>query len=283
MSEKFFPAVFVLLWASAFISAAYGLSGAGPFSFLFIRFAIAAILFFVLLAFFRPALLKQRQVLPLIVVGVLMHGIYLGGVFYAISLGTSAGVAALISSSHPVLTAMLSLPLTGIRVRSLQWLGIGLGFLGVLAVVWPKLGGELPVAGLAACVFAAIGMALATGLQKRYVGDADLLASNTLQALAAAGFFGLLLIFIEPFHFEVTTPVILSMAWLVIFVSLGAISILMLLIRKGQIAATSSLFFLVPPVSALLDYFIFNERLGMLGILGFILASTGVWLVNRRF
>ncbi|MGC6484807.1 MAG: DMT family transporter [Candidatus Puniceispirillales bacterium] len=282
MPEKFFPAIFVLLWASAFISAVYGLTGAGPFSYLFVRFAIVTVIFALLALALRAPRLSRRDILVSLTVGVLMHGCYLGGVFFAISLGTSAGVSALISSSHPVLTAMLARPLTGERVTPLQWLGIGLGFTGVLAVVWPRLGGELPPTGLVTCVVAAAAMSIATGVQKRFAAKVDLLAGNAVQALAAAGFFSLLLLTVEPFRFEMTAPVVLSMVWVILFISLGAISILMLLIRKGRMAATSSLFFLVPPVSAVLGHLIFDEQYGVLGMLGFVLASAGVWLVNRK-
>ena len=282
MTEKFYPALFVLLWASAFISAVYGLTGSGPFSYLFVRFVAVAIIFGLMVLIFRAPKLKKQEILPTALVGILMHGCYLGGVFYAISLGTSAGVSSLIASSHPVLTAMLSRPLTGEKVSSLQWLGIAFGFAGVMAVVWPRLGGEIPVIGLLTLVVAAIAMSVATGVQKRFVGGVDLISGNAVQAVAAAAFFGLLLMLAEPFYFEMTAPVILSLVWVILFVSLGAISILMLLIRKGRMAATSSLFFLVPPVSAVLGYFVFDERLGFLGIAGFVLASIGVWLVNRQ-
>ena len=108
MTEKFYPAIFVLLWASAFISAVYGLTGSGPFSYLFVRFAIVAVIFAVMVLIFHPRWLEPKQILPTVAVGILMHGFYLGGVFYAISLGTSAGVSSLIASSHPVVTAMLA-------------------------------------------------------------------------------------------------------------------------------------------------------------------------------
>lgn len=282
MPEKFFPAIFVLLWASAFVSAVFGLTGAGPFSYLFIRFAIVTVIFSGLVFVLKAPKFKKDDILPSLVVGVLMHGFYLGGVFFAVSLGTSAGVSALIASSHPVLTAILSRPLTGERIMPVQWLGIGLGFAGVVAVVWPKLGGDLPALGLISCIVAAVSLSFATIIQKRFAAHVDLLGGNALQALAATGFFGLLLLFYEPFYFEMTAPVILSMIWVILFISLGAISILMLLIRKGQMAATSSLFFLVPPVSALLGYLAFDEQYGALGMLGFVLASAGVWLVNRK-
>lgn len=282
MTEKFYPALFVLLWASAFISAAFGLTGSGPFSYLFVRFVIVALIFGGIILVLRSPWLDRAVLLPTIAVGVLMHGCYLGGVFFAMSLGTSAGVSSLIASSHPVLTALLSRSLTGDKVTASQWCGISLGFLGVMAVVWPRLGGELPLIGLLTLVGAAMGMSLATGVQKRYGGSVDIITSNFVQACAAAVFFGLLVAVAEPFYFELTAPVVLSMIWVILFVSLGAISILMLLIRKGRIAATSSLFFLVPPVSAVLGYLVFDEKLGALGIIGFVLASVGVWLVNRK-
>ena len=137
MTEEFYPAILCCSGPDAFISFVYGLTGSGPFSYLFVRFIIVAVIFALMVLIFHARWLERKQILPTVTVGVLMHGFYLGGVFYAISLGTSAGVSSLIASSHPVVTAMLARPLTGERVSPLQWLGIVLGFGGVLAVVWP--------------------------------------------------------------------------------------------------------------------------------------------------
>lgn len=262
--------------------AKLGLTAAGPFSFLFVRFVIVAALFGLIVLWFRPAMPMRERLLPLALAGALMHGVYLGGVFYAISIGTPAGIAALVGAGQPVITCFLALGLLGERISRHQWLGVFLGVAGVLAVVWPRLGGEVPVAGLVSCSIAVFAISLGTIVQKRSSGSVDLLSVNTIQAVVAALFYALLLIVAEPFTLSWTPEVTLAMAWSTLAVSLGAVSILMVLVRRGQMASTSSLFFLAPPVAAVMGYFAFGEELGPLGIAGFAIASFGVWLVVRH-
>ena len=281
MSERFFPAVFVFLWASAFVAAKLGLTDSSPFSFLLTRFIIVALLFGGIVMLLKRAWIAQSELLPIATIGVLMHGVYLGGVFYAISKGTPAGIASLIVSVQPILTCFIALGFLNERIRSSQWLGIFLGFLGVLMVVSPRLGGEVPLVGLISCSVAVLSISVGTIMQKRFTANVDLITSNFIQALAAAGFYFLLVLSVEPYDFTWTPTVALAMLWIVVAVSLGAVSILMLLIRQGQMAAVSSLFFMVPPVSAVMGYVVFGEMLGLVAIIGFVMASIGVWLVNR--
>lgn len=281
MPQRFFPAVFVLLWASAFIAAKYGTTAAGPFSFLFVRFAIVAILFGLIVLWLRPAMPKRGQMFPVVLSGVLMHGVYLGGTFYAISLDTPAGIAALVGSVQPVITCFLALGFLKEKIRNMQWLGIALGMAGVATVVWPKIGGAIPVVGLVSCSVAVVAISVGTIIQKHHSGSIDLLAGNSIQAVAAALFYGILLLVVEPYTLEWTLEVSLAMAWSTLAVSLGAITILMMLVRKDQMAATSSLFFMAPPVAAVMGYLAFGEELGPSGIAGFVIASLGVWMVIR--
>ncbi|MCE2516731.1 MAG: DMT family transporter [Alphaproteobacteria bacterium] len=281
MPVRFYPVIFVVLWASAFVSAKYGMMGAGPFSFLFTRFVIVMGLFGVMAVVMRSRWPRRQDMAPTLIAGVLMHGVYLGGVFYAVSLGTPAGIASLIVSIQPIITAFLALVVLGEVIRRLQWLGIALGMIGVVLVISPRLGGEVPAVGLLSCLISVYAMSVGTIVQKRYLGQIDLVSGNALQAMAAAAFYGFLLLTVENYQLEWTLEVTLSMIWIVSAVSIGAVTILMLLIRSGQMAATSSLFFMVPPVSALMGYVAFGEVLGAMGILGFIIASAGVWLVNR--
>lgn len=281
MPVRFYPVIFVLLWASAFVSAKYGLTASGPFSFLGTRFVIVSLIFGVMALVMHSHWPSLKDAKPTMLAGVLMHGVYLGGVFYAISRGTPAGTSSLIVSIQPLLTALLALMFLGEKVRSIQWLGIIFGMIGVGLVVMPRLGGDIPMIGLLSCLVAVLAMSVGTIIQKRYVGGIDLVASNFLQALAASLFYGLLLLSVEPYYLEWTFEVTMAMIWIVVTVSIGAVTILMLLIRAGQMAATSSLFFMVPPVSAVMGYIAFGETLGILGIAGFIVASIGVWLVNK--
>ena len=281
MPTRIYSITFVLLWASAFVSAKFGMTASGPFSFLFVRFAIVSVIFFGIAVVMKSVWPKRQLLMPTMLAGVLMHGVYLGGVFFAISKGTPAGIASLIVSIQPIITAFLALIFLSENIRRVQWLGIATGMAGVIMVIYPRLGGAIPLIGLMSCLVAVNAMSVGTIIQKRYLGQVDLVAGNTLQAVAAAGFYGLLLMTVETYYLEWTLEVTLSMIWIIITVSIGAITILMILIRSGQMAATSSLFFMVPPVSALMGYFFFGETLGIIGMVGVAVASFGVWLVNK--
>jgi drug/metabolite transporter (DMT)-like permease len=281
MPVRFFSLIFILLWASAFVSAKYGMMNAGPFSFLFVRFMIVTGIFMTLVLLMQRCLPKGRELLLAMVAGLLMHGVYLGGVFYAISLGTPVGLASLIVSIQPIITAFLALSVLGEVIRRGQWAGIILGMAGVLLVVWPRLGGVVPPLGLVSCLVGVTAMSVGTIIQKRHLGGVDLISGNAVQALAAAGFYGVLLLMVETYQLNWTLEVTLAMVWIVLAVSLGAVSILMLLIRSGQMVITSSLFFMVPPISAVMAYLAFGETLGFLGVAGFVVASIGLWMINK--
>ena len=281
MPTRIYSITFVLLWASAFVSAKFGMTASGPFSFLFVRFAIVSVIFFGIAVVMKSVWPTRQLLMPTMLAGVLMHGVYLGGVFFAISKGTPAGIASLIVSIQPIITAFLALIFLSENIRRVQWLGIATGMAGVIMVIYPRLGGAIPLIGLISCLVAVNAMSVGTIIQKRYLGQVDLVAGNTLQAIAAAGFYGLLLMTVETYYLEWTLEVTLSMIWIITTVSIGAITILMILIRSGQMAATSSLFFMVPPVSALMGYFFFGETLGIIGMIGVAVASFGVWLVNK--
>ena len=282
MIDLILKIAFIFLWASAFVAAKLGLSDAGPFSMLAIRFVIVSFIFAIIVFLFRAKWPKKSEVLYIGLVGILLHGFYLGGVFFSITKGTTAGISSLIVSLHPVLTCILATLIIKEDIKVDKWIGIFLGFIGVLIVVWPRLGGELPLIGFISCVIALVAISFGTIIQKKYLENMDILGGNTIQAVFAAIFFSILLVFFEEFKFNLSKELIISMTWLILLVSLGAISILMLLIRRGEMSSTASLFFLAPPVSAILGYLVFKEELNASGIIGFIVACTGVWLVNRK-
>ena len=282
MIDLLLKIAFIFLWASAFVAAKLGLSDAGPFSMLAIRFVIVSFIFASIVILFRAKWPKRNQILHIGLVGILLHGFYLGGVFFSITKGTAAGISSLIVSLHPVLTCILATLIIKEEIKVDKWIGIVLGFIGVVIVVWPRLGGELPLIGFVSCIIALIAISFGTIIQKKYLENMDILGGNTVQAVFAAIFFCILVIFFEPFKFNPSKELIISMTWLILLVSLGAISILMLLIRRGEMSSTASLFFLAPPVSAILGYLVFKEELNASGIVGFIVACTGVWLVNRK-
>jgi drug/metabolite transporter (DMT)-like permease len=281
------PLVFVGLWSSAFVTAKVGVQYATPFSMLMLRFGIVSVLFgMILLAVrhWRNATqgLPTRQVIALTaLVGLLLHGIYLGSVFFALSQGLPAGISALIVSLQPLLASGLAIIMFDEKLRGVQVLGMLAGIFGVVLVLLPKIGGALPMVGL---VSVTIGLAAVTGgtlLQKKIGGKINLLASNLIQSLAATAFFFVICATVEPPQIDWQPPFLLALAWLVLMVSMGAYLILMVMIRRDSMAAVSSLMFLVPPVTAIIAAIGFDEPLTMLGIIGFCVTSGGVYLVTR--
>ncbi len=278
------PAVFVFLWSTGFIGAKLGLPYAEPMTFLALRFAIvAALLLPVALIMGAPWPKSWREVGHIAVMGLLMHGLYLGAVFASIHFGVEAGVSALIVSLQPLLVAVAAGPFLGERIRVLQWLGLVLGVAGVMLVVWQKLAqGVGTPFGMALSVVGLVALAAGTLYQKRFGGAMDLRSGNVIQYLAAAAFCGLLALAFEEREIVWSGAFVFALAWLIVVLSLGAISLLYLMIRRGAASRVSSLFFLVPPVTALIAYLLFGETFGALGLAGLAVASAGVALVNLK-
>jgi drug/metabolite transporter (DMT)-like permease len=218
-----------------------------------------------------------------LVAGILIQGIYLGGVFWAARRGMPAGISALISGLQPLLTAVLSFPLLGERVRPVQWLGIGLGFVGAVLVLLPKLGVTEGIPPLPAivCFVAVIGITLGTLWQKRTAARADLRTNAAVQFMGAALVTAPVAALTEEWTFDGSAPAWIGLLWSVFGLSVGAISLLLILIRRGAVAGVASLFYLVPPVVAVLAFFYFGERLSLVQILGMAVAAGGVALANR--
>jgi drug/metabolite transporter (DMT)-like permease len=279
------PALFVLLWSTGFIGARFGLPYIEPFTFLFIRFLIASALIIGLTFTLRSAWPRSRAAIGhSAVVGLLLHGGYLGGVFYAIDHGMPASVSALIVSLQPILTAVFSQLALRERVLPRQWLGLLLGLAGVSMVIGEKLvsAGAVPAitgATLTAALIALCGTTAGTLYQKRFGGGIPLIGGTGVQYLAAAVVMGLGAFAFETRQIDWQPQLFFAMAWLVLVLSLGAIMLLMLLIRSNSTARLSSLFYLVPPATAIEAYLIFGERFGPLALLGMALASLGVGLV----
>ena len=277
------PPLFVLLWSSAIVSAKYGLPDADPLTFLFIRFVLVALAFAALALVFRAAWPSSwRQVLDIAVVGALVHGVYLSGVFIAISIGLPAAVASLIVGLQPILTALLAGRMLGEAVFTRQWIGLGLGLTGVGLVLWERLTLEgLSTIGVAFCVLSLICIAIGTLYQKRYAADMPLLAGSVIQAATACILTGIGAVLFEPMRVDWTSEFILSLGWLVIGVSLGAFSLLMVMIKQGAAVKVASLFYLVPPTTAVMAWLGFNEQFGLLAVLGIAIAAVGIALVVR--
>ena len=279
------PALFVLLWSTGFVGAKYGLPYAEPFTFLAVRLVLAAVLLGGLAAALRSARMPTRaQYGHAAVVGVLLHAGYLGGVFYAISIGVPAGVAAVVVSLQPVLTAVLATRVLDERLVVRQWGGLVLGVVGVALVVGPGLAGSgssaaLPLAGLLGCGVALASGTAATLYQKRHGdgiplvwGTAVQYAAASLLLLAAAGA-------TERFRVEWTGEFVAALVWLVLVLSIGAVLLLLLLLRRGSASSVSSLLYLVPPATAVEAFLLFGERLSLPALVGVAVAALGVALV----
>ncbi|MDH3690647.1 MAG: DMT family transporter [Gammaproteobacteria bacterium] len=276
------PAVFVLLWSTGFIGAKYGLPYAEPFTFLLVRFAIVLVLMLLFALVLRaPWPTDVRQILHISVVGLLVHGVYLGGIFSAIDHGVSLGVSALIIGMQPILTAAVVGPVLGERVTARGWLGFVLGFVGVAMVVSQQISFQSDAPGLIGSFVAVTAISIGTLYQKRFCSDMDLRSGTCIQYVAAAALMGILAFSLETRVIHWTPEFIAGLAWLSTVLSVGAVTLLWLLIRRGAAAKVASLFYLVPPVTALLAYAIFDEILGTTAMIGMGIAALGVALVNR--
>ena len=281
------PAVFVLLWSTGFIGAKYGLPYAEPFTFLVLRFAAVILLLAAVAVITRaPWPRDPRLVGHLAMSGILVHGCYLGGVFAAISQGLPSGLVALIVGLQPLLTALVAGPVLGEQVSGRQWLGFALGLAGVSLVVSSRLVGGAPLGlsgtSLACAVLALAGITAATLYQKRYCTGMDLRTGAVIQYAGAAAIMLPAALLTETMQVNWTGDFIFALVWLVLVLSVGAISLLMTLIRLGEAARVASLFYLVPPVTALMAWGLFDERLSPLALAGMALAVLGVALVVRR-
>ena len=277
------PSVFVLIWSTGFVVARFGMPHAPPMTFLTWRFAlsVAAFLLWIRLSGARwPQ--GRSQWMHLAVVGVLLHGGYLGGVWAAVKGGMSAGTAALIVGLQPLLTALwMSGWGHAQRASSRQWAGLALGLAGLVLVVWRKLGlGEASAATVALAVLALLSITAGTLWQKHHVRPCDVRTANTVQLMAA---FLLCLPFAlfesESFHWNAQSSA--ALAWSVLALTLGGSSLLVMLIQRGAATQVTSLMYLVPPCTAVLAWILFDEALTPVVLAGMVLTAAGVWLVVR--
>lgn len=274
-------ALFVFLWSTGFIFAKLGLPYVEPFTFLMLRFGIVAALMLALaLAVRAPWPATWREGGHIAVLGMLLHGIYLGGVFAAIGAGVPAGITALIVGLQPLLTAAVVGPLLGERVGPRRWLGLALGFGGVALVLWDKLGeGYNEAYGYAAAFAGLLGITAGTLYQKRYCRTMDRRSGGAIQYAAATAVVAAMAAG-ESHAIQWTPDFLLALGWLVLVLSVGAISLLTWLIRRGAAARVASLFYLVPPVAAVESWLVFHETLGALAVAGMVVAVIGVALAQ---
>jgi drug/metabolite transporter (DMT)-like permease len=276
------PLLFVAMWSTGFIGAKYGAPVAGPFSLLFLRFAfVLPILAAVALAMRRPWP-TGRVAVHTMVAGACIHGVYLGGIFYAVSRGLPAGVAGMIVGLQPILTALFSALVLGERIGRAHVAALVLGLAGVTAILWPQLAGAGALAPdvVLVALGAVAAIAFGTVWSKRTGSEADLVTGTALQFVGAA----LVLApaaWIEGFHYVPSLQLALVIAWLVLVLSIGAVMLLLLMVRHGAVSKVATLFYLVPPTTAGFAYMLFDETLTIGQLLGTVAVVAAVLVATR--
>ena len=226
-------------------------------------------------------IIKRKNLIESVLSGVLFHGLYLGGVFYSISIGMPTSIAALIVTLQPILTNILSGPILNEKVTSKQWIGVLLGFLGATLVLGLDLGSKIPLLGLVATLIALISITASTIWQKRLSNNLPLSVSNFYQAVGGCFFHIIVVIFFAKPYIAFTKTFLFSMGHQIFLVSFGAFTILMFLIKKNSASKTVSIFFLIPATSALMAWFFLEESLTTIDLLGFLITSIGVFIATR--
>ncbi|MER9527048.1 DMT family transporter [Mesorhizobium sp. M0292] len=283
--KRFIPASFVVLWATGFIGARYAMPWAEPFTFLAARFVIAALLLAGLMLVLGSKRATRAEALHATVAGILMHGIYLGAVFWAIHRGMPAGLSALIVGLQPLITAVLAGRFLGEAILPRHWAGLTVGLVGVIIVLWPKLGalgGGVTPETLSASLVSVLGMSAGTIWQKRYASGGDLVAATMWQYIGGGSLMILASLALETHTVIINGELIFAMAWLVLVLSIGAIFLLMVMIRDGEMSKVASLFYLVPAVTAVIAWALFGEQLSLVQIVGMAIATLGVGLATAR-
>ena len=281
--NKFLPLIFVLLWSSAFVTTKPIVDNSDPFAALAFRFFIVALGFFIYSIYQNLSLkLNKKDFIQSFTSGVLFHGVYLGGVFFSVSKDIPTGITALIVTMQPILTNALAGPFLKEHVGWKQWLGVILGFIGSAMVLGVDIGVTLPAIGIIASIIALLSITTATLFQKKYSGNIPLPVSNMYQA-AGGCFFHLIIIlfFVDPF-IEFNSTFLIAMSHQIFLVSFGAFTILMFLIKNNSASKTVTVFFLIPATTAFMAWIFLNEQLTAIDLIGFLIASLGVFIATRN-
>ena len=279
---RIFSFVFIILWSSAFITTKPIIDNSDPFAALAFRFFFVAVGFLLFSIYSNYSIIiKRRNLVESVLSGVLFHGLYLGGVFFSISIGMPTSIAALIVTLQPILTNILSGPILNEKVTLKQWIGVLLGFFGTTLVLGLDLGSKIPLLGLVATVIALMSITASTIWQKKLSNNLPLSVSNFYQAVGGCFFHILVVIFFAKPYIAFTKTFFLAMGHQIFLVSFGAFTILMFLIKKNSASKTVSIFFLIPATSALMAWFFLEESLTATDLLGFLITSIGVYIATR--
>ncbi len=281
------PVLFVLLWSTGFIGTKLGASGAEPFTFLALRFILVLALLVPFAWWMGAPKLSTTEVKHAVIVGVLVHATYLGGVMWALRAGMAANVSALIVSLQPILTAVFAGMLLSEVITRRHWFGLALGLVGTGLVIAPKMidggvGAATTVPTLVSATLALFAITFGTLYQKRFAAGLDLVSGAIWQYAGALVVVVPLALMFETREVTWTPGVIGALAWLVIVLSIGAMSLLMLMIKSNAVSQTSALFYLVPGTTAVMAYFMFGEELSVVQLLGLVVVSVAVVLMQPR-
>ncbi len=283
---RLMPVVFLLLWSTGFIGARLGMPYAEPFSFLALRFGLVTVLVAMIAVTMGSTWPNRRDALHAFVAGMFIHGIYLGGVFWSIDRGMPAGVSALIVGLQPLLTAFLASWFLREDLNWRHWLGLVIGLLGVGMVLAPKLdisGSGITIITITASFIGALAITIGSVYQKKYATGLDLMSGATWQyAGATAVTFAASLVAGETFQFTWNLELIIAFVWLVLVLSIGAITLYMLMIRHGQVSKIAGVFYLVPAVTALIGWLMFNETLTLVQLAGMAVCAFAVAMIARN-
>lgn len=286
--ERYAPALFVFLWSTGFVGAKYIVPYAEPFTFLMIRYFFAALILFAIAAALKqPLKLSKEQFKASFAVGMLLHVIYIGGVFYAVSLGVSAGISAVIVSIQPVLVSLFAVPFLGERLRWVQVVGLFLGVAGIALLLLPKVfqgdyTATTSLTGIFICVIALLGTSGGYLVQKKLGGEIPFLSGTGAQYAISAIAFAILSYSTEEQIIQWVPQFFFGLIWIVLMLSIASIVLLYGMLRTGSASKVSSLYYLVPPTAAIQAYFLFDEVIGLVGLVGMAFAGLGVVLVMRQ-
>ncbi|KJY82833.1 multidrug transporter [Vibrio galatheae] len=284
MLVRLIPFVFVVLWASGFVGARFGLQYAEPATLLALRMVSNVALFLVLIVVLRRKLPTGKAMLHSAIVGMLIHGFYLGGTYIAIDLGMPAGLSSLLVGLQPILTALLLVSMVGHSFKASQWLGLLLGFVGISLVLMGKVDWQdeaHKTAAVTLCLISLLGITLGTLYQKKFCQGVDMVGSATVQYFAAGLMFIPYALSFETMHIDWSYPFVFTMIWLVVVLSCIAILLLLYMVEHGASSSVASVFYLVPPTTAIQAWIMFGESFDSLGVFGFMCAAVAVYLVAK--
>ena len=280
---RVFPLIFVVLWSSAFVTTKPIIDNSDPFTALAFRFFFVALGFLIFAMYRKHKILTDgKNLIQSIFSGVLFHGIYLGGVFYSVSIGVPTGIAALIVTLQPILTNALAGKFLNENVSFKQWIGVLLGFIGAGLVLGFDIGSSLPIIGVIASFAALLAITISTLWQKKKNNNLPLSVSNMYQAIGGCLFHLIIIIIFTDPYINFTSTFLIAMSHQIFLVSFGAFTILMFLIKNNSASKTVSVFFLIPPTTAVMAWLFLNEVLNNLDLIGFAVATFGVYIATRK-